>query len=306
VVIAIIGVLVALLLPAVQAAREAARRAQCTNNLRQFGVATHNYHDTHRVFPPQMLNPRNAAGVLITSNDYRWGWGVLLLPFMEQQPLHDRLGPDGQVFPLATTLYDGEPLLRRPVPVHLCPSDGSLQTNQFHSNNSDSSRWYAKSNYVCNQSVFPYRGAEPRAIADITDGTTNTFLIGEKRLVTQGNVWYPGAVIWGTVLTGDSANVFHVGQPINTGGRWDQFRCSSNSVPGRAYFAISSAHPGGAQFVMCDGSTRFVSETIAHNPAATAAANANTGNGCGPPYTGEGWVYQNLCARNSGFVIGSF
>ncbi len=81
VVIAIIGVLVALLLPAVQAAREAARRMQCVNNLKQLGLATHNYHDTYQTFP---------SGYIRTSNAQGWGWGALTLPFIEQVPLSQR------------------------------------------------------------------------------------------------------------------------------------------------------------------------------------------------------------------------
>ena len=77
VVIAIIGILVALLLPAIQAAREAARRTQCNNNLKQVGVALHNYHDTYKVLPPGGL-----------AGNPRLSWNVLILPFIEQQALH--------------------------------------------------------------------------------------------------------------------------------------------------------------------------------------------------------------------------
>ncbi|MGE0758752.1 MAG: DUF1559 domain-containing protein [Pirellulaceae bacterium] len=308
VVIAIIGILVSLLLPAVQAAREAARRMQCSNNLKQFGLAVHNYHDTYKVFPPQMLN-------MTTSNDRRWGWGVLILPFAEQGTLFDQLKPDGgRQIPVASTLYNGVALLQKPVPLHACPSDAGPATNQFHpsvaaSNNANN--WYSKSNYVCNQQVFRYRagivGGACFSMAEVLDGTTNTLLIGERRLNIPLNQRYPGSIVWGTAQgTGDSANVFHAAHPINT-----RSRCADYDADGsdstRTRFASSSTHPGGAQFAMTDGSVRFVAQTIALNPAATARALANTGNGCTTGTdTGPGWVYNNLCARDDGQVIGEF
>jgi type II secretory pathway pseudopilin PulG len=82
VVIAIIGILVALLLPAIQAAREAARRTECVNNLKQLGVAVHNYHDTHGQLPSGHIRNGGQAG---------WGWTALCLPFLEQQAVYDEL-----------------------------------------------------------------------------------------------------------------------------------------------------------------------------------------------------------------------
>ena len=99
VVIAIIGILIALLLPAVQAAREAARRSQCTNNMKQLGVAIHNYHDTHKVFPPAGLD-YGWAGDANTSysrapssspvNRFNISGWVMVLPYLEQSALHDQ------------------------------------------------------------------------------------------------------------------------------------------------------------------------------------------------------------------------
>jgi prepilin-type N-terminal cleavage/methylation domain-containing protein/prepilin-type processing-associated H-X9-DG protein len=304
VVIAIIGILVALLLPAVQAAREAARRMQCSNNLKQLGLAVHNYHDSYKVFPPQMLN-------ISTNNDRRWGWGSVILPFVEQSALHDLIRPNGgQQIPVASTQYNGALLLQNRVAVYVCPSDGNLITNQFHpsvnaSNNPNN--WYAKSNYVCNQQVMRYRAGfagECFRMSDITDGTTNTLLIGERRLNVNRPNRFPGGIIWGTAQgTGDSANVFHAAHPMNTRSNNNDFDADGNDTQ-RYRFAVSSQHPGGAQFAMTDGSVRFVSQTIPLNPAATARALANTGNGCTTGTdTGPGWVYNNLCASNDSQVV---
>ncbi len=90
VVIAIIGILIALLLPAVQAAREAARRSQCTNNLKQLSLAMHNYHDTFGVFPPGSLGDPAWTGNY-NIYDGHFGWPVFILPFVEQQALHERI-----------------------------------------------------------------------------------------------------------------------------------------------------------------------------------------------------------------------
>ncbi|MFW6106817.1 MAG: DUF1559 domain-containing protein [bacterium] len=124
VVIAIIGILVALLLPAVQAAREAARRSQCTNNLKQFGLGLHNYHDTHKGFP---IGGTGTSGTLP-----RAGWQTLVLPFMEQGPLHDQLHFDGprpgveyggvQGSVTRQVLADGDEAGEKQVPYAMCPS----------------------------------------------------------------------------------------------------------------------------------------------------------------------------------------
>src|SRR5690349_22458600 len=88
VVIAIIGILVALLLPAVQSAREAARRMQCQNNLKQLGLALHNYHDTNQSFPPCMSFDKDVSDISNTPN-YRANWVIRILPFCEQQNLYN-------------------------------------------------------------------------------------------------------------------------------------------------------------------------------------------------------------------------
>jgi len=119
VVIAIIGVLVSLLLPAVQQAREAARRAQCTNNLKQLGLALHNYHDAHRVFPAAYLaDTRDASRDPNTFDGPNgFAWGTMLLPALDQSPLYNQ-------FDLGRPCWDpvNAAPARTRLPVFLCPT----------------------------------------------------------------------------------------------------------------------------------------------------------------------------------------
>jgi prepilin-type N-terminal cleavage/methylation domain-containing protein len=114
VVIAIIAVLIALLLPAVQAAREAARRSQCVNNLKQFGLALHNYHDTHGSFPiGQSLNVQTGSKNDISAQ-------TRLLPFLEQTPLSNAIN-----FSFSSTTPPNATALVTSVNIFLCPSDAA-------------------------------------------------------------------------------------------------------------------------------------------------------------------------------------
>ncbi|MFH1920921.1 MAG: DUF1559 domain-containing protein, partial [Planctomycetota bacterium] len=142
VVIAIIGILIALLLPAVQAAREAARRSQCANNLKQFGLAAHNYHDTFKVFPPALLNSGRMCNAATNPS---WGVGpgtlnttgwTMLLPFYEQQAIYDQWDFNlpssvsvsnaswcSNILPPVGTSDKNAPLVGTRLSVHECPSN---------------------------------------------------------------------------------------------------------------------------------------------------------------------------------------
>ena len=132
VVIAIIGILVALLLPAIQAAREAARRSSCVNNLHQIGVALHNFHSAHGVFP---YGANDGDCEASTPDRQVKAWRVLLLPYMEHQPLYDQLEPLAELSNTVTAMgknvctfpetrpWDNTPLQQQPVPEFVCPSE---------------------------------------------------------------------------------------------------------------------------------------------------------------------------------------
>lgn len=107
VVIAIIGILVALLLPAVQAAREAARRMSCGNNLKQIGLALHNYHDTYKTLPPRAIGSRQSGGQTyagVNTVGGNFSWTVLILPYMEQATASDNIQTWVKSLPIATNL----------------------------------------------------------------------------------------------------------------------------------------------------------------------------------------------------------
>jgi type II secretory pathway pseudopilin PulG len=203
-----VGGLLALLVPAVQSAREAARRSQCACNLCQIKLALQNYHSTYECFPPAYL--ADATGKPIHS------WRVLILPFMEQHPLYDqydfREPWDG---PSNIKLLDSMP------PSFACPSRFSGPTNL--------------TSYVAVTgpgTIFP--GATPTKIEDIKDGTSNTLMV-----VEVANVNIP----WTS--------------PQDFDARTMSFRINDPRRPG-----ISSKHPGGANGVLADASTRFLRDAI--------------------------------------------
>jgi hypothetical protein len=133
VVIAIIGVLIALLLPAVQAAREAARRMQCSNKMKQLGVASHNYHDIHQMFPPGAIKVSNNTNSLWA---FRTVWGLSILPFMEQTAIFEKYNPRTSLANNDATNYP--PGLNREITtlrmnIYECPSDTGAGTLQIPS-----------------------------------------------------------------------------------------------------------------------------------------------------------------------------
>ena len=162
VVIAIIAILVALLLPAVQQAREAARRSSCKNNLKQLGLALHNYHDTHGVFPAGYYagdHPSVADGEG-DGRDARYGWGSMILPFLEQAPLYDKMQVGDRL--LSQNVNDPTVLadMQTPISAFRCPSDVAPGTNPIKQLPNGT----ACTNVDCNDSSDP--NAKPVATAN--------------------------------------------------------------------------------------------------------------------------------------------
>ncbi|MDR3198896.1 MAG: DUF1559 domain-containing protein, partial [Planctomycetaceae bacterium] len=313
VVIAIIGVLIALLLPAVQAAREAARRMSCTNNLKQFGIAVHNYHDTTEYLVPESLH--DTADWAEKTVSYR----VRLLPFIEQSAIRAMIA-DQSVF------TDIEMLSKQKVSFFLCPSCSEVYQNFTGSPDPDgkfTSHYFGVagalginsatgSQYKTDPLKTVFTGTGPFAntgaifynsrisLASVTDGTSNTFLIGEiswngyggyqnwTRGTTPNDGSVPGVPV-GSLAGAALTSVKGIAEKwaINAGKRleplttisqdyWDESTQTSVTEAliagpgvdattymsaGHGVSGFGSNHSGGANFVFCDGSVRFVSET---------------------------------------------
>jgi prepilin-type N-terminal cleavage/methylation domain-containing protein/prepilin-type processing-associated H-X9-DG protein len=286
VVIAIIGVLVSLLLPAVQAAREAARRMQCSNNLKQMGIAFHNYHDAHKVFPPSYVIQPGGGGVHGVPDPYTldagpgWAWGTLLLPFLEQQTLHDRLN-----FSLPCWDSSQYPFVENRLEVYLCPSaSGTESLMEVKDANGSVLATFGRSCYVANvgrdepweYTVDDYRGIADGPLfrngrvrmADITDGLSNTVFIGEHHPRLSDKTWVgvvPGAIVcpsplfaWGRC---ERAAVLVHAHSGPSAAEYPQVIHPPNSPLAHACQMFAD-HPGGCNVLLGDGSVRFVTETI--------------------------------------------
>jgi len=252
VVIAIIAILIALLLPAVQQAREAARRSACKNNMKQIGLGLHNYHDTHRTFPP---------GVIIRGADdfhNRLGWGTMILPFIDQAPLYSQIGVATTGFRVDWMTANGGNEIDQAlvvIPPFICPSDpmGGINTEEGS---------YGKSNYKgCSGTDSPNETAGDNCngtfcdntktrIRDFTDGTSNTFIVGESTTfgIHRGGIWI-GSRGNATALTW-ATNIYRTNNS------------AAEVINGTSSNAFSSVHVGGAHFLFGDGRVRFLSENM--------------------------------------------
>jgi prepilin-type N-terminal cleavage/methylation domain-containing protein len=264
VVIAIIGILVGLLLPAVQAAREAARRMSCQNNLKQIGLAVHNYEGAHRRLPSGWVSQG-------TTGLPGWGWASALLPHMEASNLHNQI--DSRIG--IGHAYHATVRTSVVVAFH-CPSDvgpgifeigedddhGHEDDQDGHDEGSENVDHgatlfpVAKSNYVGVFGTFeieemPFKGNgiffgnSKVKFADVLDGLSNTLMVGERSNRLGGSVWHgfiPGA-------DEPAARVVGVADhpPNSRSGHFEDFR---------------SYHTGGVQFVRADGSVRMYSENM--------------------------------------------
>ena len=295
VVIAIIAILVALLLPAVQQAREAARRSQCKNSLKQIGIALHSYHDVHSTMPPGYVARNVNSTNVVTSTNIApgFGWGTMILPFMDQAPLYESFD-----FSLDASDPLNLPHGQTGIPTFRCPSDPSSERFKMVDNSgttiqvNGSDLELATANYVgiigysslanAGNPDGPgvlYRNSKVN-FRDITDGTSNTILAGERSSehqfnkampsmkVASNSTWYaaiPGVsarnagMMMMPMMTEESPSLIlgHVGQP---GGMQTNVHNNTNHI-----VHFSSRHVGGAHFLLADGHVIFLSENIAYD-----------------------------------------
>jgi type II secretory pathway pseudopilin PulG len=325
--ISIIAVLIALILPAVQQAREAARRTTCRNNLRQIGFALHNYNDSHNTFPPgwipfdsQTLRPADRGG--------SWAWSAFLLPYLDQSSLYHMLGVSSAQDP-------PPPGANNDIALHvfLCPTDvGGNQSGYglwrfgaalsvLGPTNPDDELLvgYAKSNYigVRGKQAFRFIDLNPlpgqqglfeassrTKLEKITDGTSNTFAVGERstgrinKSCVRGGVWLRicgkfwdpsggesvacscgdggasgGSSIDAKSITGSTHTPLNSVQAIG---------CRSLETEAFDLEGFSSMHSSGAMFLLVDGSVRFVNQAV------------------------DLETYRNLGSINGGEVVGEF
>ena len=282
VVIAIIGVLVALLLPAVQAAREAARRAQCVNNMKNLILGVHNYHDSVGHFPPGYMNLSPTQNV----RGEGWGWGALILPYIEQQPIHQVLGVDRREMSEARDEALTNATVRQAYQSNLtlfrCPSDSGddliggtveptrLTTIGLSSNQdpSSASNYFANAGFYDgganrkNSGVMFASAAGEISFKSISDGSSNVLAIGERHgLGSCNSGWWVGCMNQGgrsksgpAMVTGRVSIELNSYVECSPGGS-----CPITDGCGEGF---ASLHPGGANFAFCDGSVRFVQEDI--------------------------------------------
>ena len=288
VVITIIGILIALLLPAVQAAREAARRLQCANHFKQVGVAMHNYHAARNSFPPGGIWWRADSSVDCgpkgdTSLYYHgFGWAAFILPYLEKQTVYDQFEFTGQLCdPPGYANYRAGATR---IEAFLCPSDtqggelclytqgatnGSLVEEDFRQTNmagvADSVNWLCTSSSYGAYDVWPRHFVkvdgimgerEGCRIADVDDGTSHTLMIAE--VTGNGPETYTGHY-WITMNCTDTYDGIN-GPFTAPGGQ--AVPSGSGIILGPRETGPSSFHPGGCHFTMGDGSVQFLSENI--------------------------------------------
>lgn len=281
---AILGVLAALLLPALQQAREAARRTTCRNNLRQLGLALHSYHDQHETLPPGWVRDVGRPAAAAPTNC--WGWSAMLLPLLDLGAVYHQLdfaegfrggldatgghGPGGQTGIEGTVLG-----------VFRCPSD----TGPDHVISGETRMNFgARSSYPGVNGGFLVEmfgmdeqggvfGENSRVrFGSIVDGASQSLLVGERAWFEFEHTGVGPCALWAGTRSGNPGSqlangvAFAVGHCI--------VRLNTRPFGGPAPFGggesdaswhgFSSQHVGGAHFVLADGAVRFVNDSIAY------------------------------------------
>ncbi len=286
----VLSLLASLLLPALQAARENARLNSCKNNLKQIGLALHNYHDTYITLPPGWITKTD-----LPNSDSGIGWQTSILPFVEEGMLYDQIGnnrifheklPDINTHPVSPNSI--EEALQTTIPTYICVNDRTPVINTSRGN-------YGLSNYSGNYGSNPLNplGSSDAAqnwpgimkthhsqangifawnsktrFDDITDGTSNTLFFGERAVQNAAGIW-PG--VRSNAQANDAVSDCAFGNEFNT-----------------TLASFSSQHLGGMNVAFVDGSVRLMNENIDSQPDIVIP---------GQPPTLQG-VYQKFASRN--------
>ena len=263
VVIAVIAVLVALILPAVQHAREAARRTQCKNNLKQIGLAFHNYHDNFKSFPPGWVGATPGIGHdPFGMNGF--GWGTHLLPQLDQGPLFRKFDFKKMINDVSTAPVNNESLLATTLPVYLCPSDPDAgDWIVIHASGTHALARVASCNYIgiygindffCGPGVQckdtgPLFQNSTVQTHEIRDGTSNSALLTERRNNAM-NAWYGNNVraTWSGIIP-EALDIFEVYLSEMDEGP----NLELDDEDGSSY------HGKSAHFLFCDGHSKLIS-----------------------------------------------
>ena len=295
VVIAIIATLIGLLLPAVQSSREAARRMQCGNNLKQLGLALHSYNAAYHMLPGYMIDKFGNGGT-------NWAWGAVILPFIEQGTLYDSLDVSNVDAHVAGA--DGNKLaaMQQAIPIFRCPTDtGPVLNSDWNAMRRGFGGPFvptATSNYVgSNHShrnnrspaangVFVNVGynagytthVKRIGLRNVADGTSKTIAIGERVHRLRG-VLLRASVVFGVNDSDENQNNYGTSAVVGAGA-WTL----NSDIKG-----FSSLHAGTAQFLIADGAVRPISENIDHRT--DAAINS---------------TFEYLIGRADGNAVNSF
>ncbi|QDU14018.1 putative major pilin subunit [Gimesia maris] len=318
VVIAIIAILIALLLPAVQQAREAARRSSCKNNLKQLGLAVHNYNSTFGMLPPVYVIDPNVG-----DDEGHWTWSAFIAPYVELGTVYNSF--DVGNTPASYAFGRNISAMQQTYAVFRCPSDtgpqkhtdagytidyfdssgsrtsnvGVALTNYVASNNNAYHRANKASNYKDGTTggTGAFWGNSNCRIRDITDGLSNTILMGERAYQIPGNKMIAGMLFavrdnlgQGPTCANCTGNTASNQGLLSVAGT-THFGINPTSTSDQANGGYSSLHTGGAQFLMGDGRVQFISENIDNSIASGGIVDS---------------TFERLASIQDGDVIGEY
>lgn len=256
------AILLGLTLPSIARSQDEARQQACKNNLKQLGLAMHNYHDVYRSLPPGWVAKKRGA-----DEGPFTGWQTAILPFVDQAPLFNRVNSN-------SFQKNDEKLFKTVIKVYRCPSDPMVSLNPVRG------KW-ATSSYSGNGGNERLPGSVDTpdklngimwvnstcGFRNITDGTSNTFMIGERCLDSASGIW--------------------VGVTKNRNENDVLTDCSHHARLNASIESFSSRHEGGANFLMCDGSVHFIGDKI-------------------DSQADQLGTYQKLAQKDDGNPIGNF